>query len=1057
MADLNACTEKCSRDIGSDLGSIDPILERILWHLEDDSKKNVIDELTDDFDLEELLEARETMFLALTNKGDARADNGGHQDESDGLNPLGPRLSRAIAVPWQLIKRRSTTLAADDVCELYMYYCDNDKGFPTKMLKRQALKADASVNETLSKKRSPNPAQDDVCELFVYHLDKDKDFPTKIPKKQGTENPPTESETSRKYLDTIPEQVEDSVTPARSQAPIHAANMSMDAQTSQIDITDELMKCLLDSSDATTEVSLDTSDHIAAIPNSPSDIGGETQSDVNLETHRNIYMNKPSTPRNLSVMPDQVTSVGVSFWSLNDMGSVSSLSSEGIGGHNESGPMTKDSAGQTDTTQETDNISHTSALSTQISLLPTPGQNSLVGNSIWSLNEVDSVTPLPPEDVGSYEDSQNNRTFSIPEGHNMYSSNQSAVEVSETCVEQMNLPNHMQNPHAMQMPTPQGVQNAVSEQCSLNMEADKQVPPSQPTGTSTIQSDGSSCRIETVETIPRPVTDHTLSGQQPERPTPTQRVNQVTNRNQCIILSVDKATTTTSDMATQTGPKEIADPSIKQWEFTSQMEYVEGTLTNHERRLRTSEVWREKQSRKVDKIDADFYTLYTDLHASHENLRTSHENLLASHENLTEGFLCLRKVVEDLILVTPNYENLIAKPNPSIAQTDLAEAIRRCRVNDSSEDRSRADRQTHPAIEKWVGPVDRLMPAKTPPVPPETTDAAPAQARAPAPLAQVNILPVEILPSKPQAPVTAPPTPNMDTVTKPQEQPHCADAPKVVRKEPQHTKSKTGGGAIPKGQTKGAEKYPEVPIEKKSENPADSFLKEARRVIPNARGRRNSRRQNQIRPGPQPTNQSTRQPEIAATTNPYTFLAENMYAPLEIQNVGTPPRRGPGNQKRQNEIPPFLPDESPPRRDDPGPNPQHGPQQKPNRFSASTPIPALNAMDQTWADIDNEDSKAIEAFLANSTDSQHDPIPTPPQPTNNLGIVDNAPRQNPRNAAIAQADKIVLDGVNSAGTGRAKRDNIGSGAPSQPVPHVSQSRGPGTRPTQPGGGGRCPT
>ena len=40
MADAVDAPEKRSRDFQSNLGSVDANLERILWHLEDDCKKN---------------------------------------------------------------------------------------------------------------------------------------------------------------------------------------------------------------------------------------------------------------------------------------------------------------------------------------------------------------------------------------------------------------------------------------------------------------------------------------------------------------------------------------------------------------------------------------------------------------------------------------------------------------------------------------------------------------------------------------------------------------------------------------------------------------------------------------------------------------------------------------------------------------------------------------------------------------------------------------------------------------------------------------------------------
>ena len=279
--------------------------------------------------------------------------------------------------------------------------------------------------------------------------------------------------------------------------------------------------------------------------------------------------------------------------------------------------------------------------------------------------------------------------------------------------------------------------------------------------------------------------------------------------------------------------------------------------------------------------------------------------------------------------------------------------------------------------------------------------------------------------------------------------------PLFQKRAGQSIRSRKPGGAIPKGHPTGSGKNTNVIPEKKSENPADSFLKEARRIIPNARGRRNSNRQNQIRPGPQPSKQNTHQTKIAPTENPYTVPLDNMFAPLESQEgatARTPPRRGSGNPRRQNEIPPFLPDDFPPIREDA----QANPRQHPNRFTSSTPVPPVSAMDQTWADIDNDDSKAIEAFLANSADIQPE---TPTQPPNIAmgGALAPSPDQN---IASNQVGGIELDRVNSAGPGMAQRTGIQENVRNKNSNHPSQQYNPSkdtnARPDQQGRGGARP-
>ena len=81
-------------------------------------------------------------------------------------------------------------------------------------------------------------------------------------------------------------------------------------------------------------------------------------------------------------------------------------------------------------------------------------------------------------------------------------------------------------------------------------------------------------------------------------------------------------------------------------------------------------------------------------------------------------------------------------------------------------------------------------------------------------------------------------------------------------------------------------KSPDRSITKERESPADIFLKETRRVIPNARARRNSNRQNQTRPGSQSSGTSFRTTKSAPSANPYSVPLENMFSPLESQVDG---------------------------------------------------------------------------------------------------------------------------------------------------------------------------
>ena len=104
---------------------IDCRIERMLWHLEDDAKRNVIEELIFELDLDELLEARETIFEEVTTGTEGQ--DGAETSTSlsgHGMDTPFPRISRPISIPWKMIKRRVPSIAADDLCELYLYRLD---------------------------------------------------------------------------------------------------------------------------------------------------------------------------------------------------------------------------------------------------------------------------------------------------------------------------------------------------------------------------------------------------------------------------------------------------------------------------------------------------------------------------------------------------------------------------------------------------------------------------------------------------------------------------------------------------------------------------------------------------------------------------------------------------------------------------------------------------------------------------------------------------------------------------------------------------------------------
>ena len=74
------------------------------------------------------------------------------------------------------------------------------------------------------------------------------------------------------------------------------------------------------------------------------------------------------------------------------------------------------------------------------------------------------------------------------------------------------------------------------------------------------------------------------------------------------------------DMAAHIQPMDIPDPPVLRSEFDSLMGYVERSLTDHERRVRASEISRERNERKVDRMDADYHNQMTYVCEQYEEL-----------------------------------------------------------------------------------------------------------------------------------------------------------------------------------------------------------------------------------------------------------------------------------------------------------------------------------------------------------------------------------------------------------------------------------------------------
>ena len=127
---------ECGSDFWAYTGAIDYRLERYLWHLEDEPKKDVITEIAGEFSFVELELARDKLFILAREK--VRENPEAVSDDPD-TNESTRGTKSCIMNPWRMIKRRVIGLISQDLCDIYSFLSGADRNFPTRILKRQTL------------------------------------------------------------------------------------------------------------------------------------------------------------------------------------------------------------------------------------------------------------------------------------------------------------------------------------------------------------------------------------------------------------------------------------------------------------------------------------------------------------------------------------------------------------------------------------------------------------------------------------------------------------------------------------------------------------------------------------------------------------------------------------------------------------------------------------------------------------------------------------------------------------------------------------------------------
>ena len=420
-------------------------------------------------------------------------------------------------------------------------------------------------------------------------------------------------------------------------------------------------------------------------------------------------------------------------------------------------------------------------------------------------------------------------------------------------------------------------------------------------------------------------------------------------------LRADKGTSTVTEMATQTMPNEIYDPPVKKSELTSQMSYMDRALTNHERRLRANEVWCEREEEKVNKIDAELFTLYSELRVAHEALHDDH--------------IELKKIVSDLLMISPNYDLLIAKglvvanaptePNAASAPHASVANANRPVTNAEAEFRT-LGAVNDQVISEIQGPLNLVRSVVRNGCSAYHSNRE-VVSKAATPLAQDAIQ------------ITAEPKPpNMELTTSKQLVKQGPIAPQIPRKvanvptRPAATprNAPNSNTLLAKGSEAKQGTSPAVKRaadKKRTESHIESFLKEAKRVIPVVPPKRTQMGNGRATPNSSPKRLTSTPSAPRPQSQPITL--NNMFSVLGQQDSVQNPEATPEPSRRgitNSNVDISSPDDFPPL-------PVGGRVKSiPNRQAPNADIVTCDETghDKTWADIDEEDNKTIDAFLA---------------------------------------------------------------------------------------------
>ena len=516
--------EKSDASFNVYMGEIDQRIERILWHLEAEPMKDIAAEIDLEFDFAIILETREKLFeraVTLDNENKGKMPS---QGESATAN----QANRFIVDPWQLIKRRMSSLAAIDLCEIYRFLIGVEPRFPTRILRRKPLATEKNVNKISvildpiverEELMSPNTTRVEVSTTTIV----------------GVVNTP------------IPEDVENAHTKPQNNSE-HLENGHGSATSSE------------------------QSPDLCEAPD--------------ITQHR-------VTPHMSEIVEPSTRNVAEST----------------------SGSDTSES--------ETDSDTESSQSSCKS---PTMKSFSKVEKGKTYMNTANRV----------YKESERSLFYNISEegfyeGEERYKGENDDIHID--MVENMIVDNFTSDldmhPIHYSGNLSRGNKSIIKSLESI------QVPPILHIGQCPCASPGQPGLSPKQLTTPKPAPKRDSSLLEISHLSQASFVREILEIHDRIISSspivvppaVVKQVCKTRNMATQTEPNISPDSTIRRSEFECRIDYLERALVDHERRLRSFEVWQERIERRVGGIDAEHYNSYSSLRAAHDSLTAETANL----------------------------------------------------------------------------------------------------------------------------------------------------------------------------------------------------------------------------------------------------------------------------------------------------------------------------------------------------------------------------------------------------------------------------------------------